>query len=294
MKQPLFRGAYTAMITPFTQEGSVDYDGLRANIVFQLNHGINGLVILGTTAETPTLTDDEKEKIITFTVTEVKGRVPVIVGTGTNSTEKTVHASRKAKELGATGLLIVTPYYNKPTDEGIYQHFAAVDRAVDLPLIVYNIAGRTGKNIATPLMKRLATLRHVVAVKEASGDLNQMMEVLQQIPNLTVLCGDDALTFPLMALGGQGIVSVVSNLIPKEMVHLCDLMLAGKTEEARALHFQLLPFFRAAFLETNPIPIKAAMNLKGYAAGGYRLPLCSMQEENFVKLKKVMQDMKLI
>jgi len=294
MTELKLQGAITAIITPFKEKGEVDYEGYRKNVQFQLENGINGLVVLGTTGETPTLNAEEKEKLINISVEEAKGKVPVIIGTGTNSTEKTVAESKKAEELGADALLVVTPYYNKPTNEGIYLHFKAVNDKVNIPIIVYNIAGRTGKNIETPVMKRLAGLSNIVAVKEASGNIDQMGDVLEQIPELTVLSGDDGLTFPLMAMGGKGIVSVASNLLPKEMVELCDLMLAGKTEEARKLHFKLLPFFSAEFIETNPIPIKAAMHLKGMAAGGYRLPMCELRPENLEKLKKVMQDMEIL
>ncbi|PIN86365.1 4-hydroxy-tetrahydrodipicolinate synthase [Candidatus Woesearchaeota archaeon CG10_big_fil_rev_8_21_14_0_10_44_13] len=289
-----FRGAMTAMVTPFTQDGEVDYEGFRKNIRFQLKNRINGIVVMGTTGESPTLNREEKEKLIRVSVEEAKGKTPVIIGTGTNDTAKCVDESRRAEELGADALLVVTPYYNKPTDEGIYLHFKAINDAVSIPIIVYNIAGRTGKNIETSVMKRLAGLKNIAAVKEASGNISQMMDVLEQVPGMTVLCGDDALTFPLMALGGEGIISVASNLLPAEMVQLCGLMLRGKTEEARKLHFRLLPFFKAEFIETNPIPIKAAMNMKGLAAGGYRLPMCEMRPENLQKLRKVMQDMKII
>ena len=289
-----FEGVMTALITPFTEEGDVDYEGFRENIRYQLGNSINGLVVLGTTGETPTLGDEEKEKLASITVEEAKGKVPVVVGTGTNSTEKTVAESKKAEELGADALLVVTPYYNKPTEEGIYQHFRAVNDAVSIPIIVYNIAGRTGKNIETHVMKRLAELENIMAVKEASGSISQITEVIEQIPELKVLAGDDAMTFPLMALGGHGVISVTSNIMPAEMSGLCSAMLEGKMEEGRKEHFRLLPFFRACFLETNPIPIKAAMKLKGLPSGDYRLPLCSMKDENLEKLRKVMQEMKLL
>lgn len=293
MAELKLQGALTAMITPF-KDGEVDIEGFRKNIRYQIEKGISGLVVLGTTGETPTLDEKEKEELIKVSVEESKGEVPVIIGTGTNSTEKTVSESKKAEELGADALLVVTPYYNKPTDEGIFQHFKAVDDAVSIPIIVYNIAGRTGKNIETPVLKRIAGLKNVIAVKEASGNINQMMDVLEHIPELTVLSGDDGLTFPLMALGGKGIISVASNLLPKEMAELCSLALKGDMEGARKMHFRLLPFFKAEFIETSPIPIKAAMNLKGLPAGGYRLPMCEMKQDNLEKLKKVMKDMKII
>ncbi len=293
MAELKLEGVMTALVTPFTEDGEVDYEGFRENLKYQMKNGIKGLVVLGTTGETPTLKPEEKEQLVKASVEEAKGKVPVIAGTGTNSTEKTVEESKKAEELGADALLVVTPYYNKPTEEGIYRHFKEVNDNVSIPIIVYNIAGRTGKNIETPVMKRLADLDNIKAVKEASGSISQITDVIHQIPGFRVLAGDDAMTFPLMALGGHGVISVTSNIMPAEMAGLCDAMLNGDMEGGRKEHFRLLPFFKACFLETNPIPIKEAMNIKGLPAGGYRLPLCRMRDENIEKLKEVMRGMKL-
>ena len=308
MKSPIkLQGTYTALVTPF-KNGVVDYEGFRKNIHFQLKEGINGLLVLGTTGETPTLTPQEKEELICITLKEVNGRVPVMVGAGSNSTEHTIAESKKAKEFGADMVLIVTPYYNKPTQEGIFRHFKAVTDNVDIPIVVYNIQGRTGMNIETATLKRIAELPTIIGVKEASGNVDQMGAVYQSIvaqqqitpqqnkhlQNFTLMSGDDALTLPCMSLGGQGVISVVSNLVPRPVVALVNAALEGDFAKAREIHYELLPLFKGAFIETNPIPIKAAMNMVGLAAGDYRLPMCEMQPENKEKLRKVLVEMKLL
>ncbi len=293
MKMEL-KGAITALVTPFLQDGSVDYRGLESNVQYQLDNGINGLLPLGTTGETPTLTLDEQKKIVESVVALAKGKVPIIVGTGSYDTKKTIEMTKHAEEWGADAALVVTPYYNKPTNKGLVMHFKAVAEAVKIPIVVYNIAGRTGKNIDTPTMKKIAEIPNIIAVKEASGDINQMMDVIQQIPKLTVMSGDDNMTFPLMALGGKGVISVISNLVPDKVAALTDAALAGEWEEARKIHYELLPLCRAAFIETNPIPIKAAMTMKGLAGGSYRLPMCEMEEANKEKLRQVLEQMQLL
>ena len=288
MKPIQFQGCMTAIVTPFTENGDVNYEGLRQNAEFQIRNGITGLVPLGTTGESPTIHDDEREKIIKTVVEAANGRVPVIVGTGTNSTEKTIKYTKQAKNLGADAALIVSPYYNKPTQEGLYQHFTTIATAADLPVIVYNIQSRTGVNIETTTLKKMAEHRNIVAVKEASGNLAQMMDVLDQLPgDFTVMSGDDNLTLPLMALGGKGVISVVSNLLPDKLSEMTRYALEGDFESARQIHFELLPIFKAAFIETNPIPIKEAMNIAGLPAGPCRLPLCRMMPQNEEKLKAV-------
>ncbi|PIN85622.1 MAG: 4-hydroxy-tetrahydrodipicolinate synthase [Candidatus Diapherotrites archaeon CG11_big_fil_rev_8_21_14_0_20_37_9] len=290
-------GTYTALITPF-KGGEVDYDGLKKNIQFQLDNGISGILPLGTTGETPTLTSEEKDKVIQVAVEVAKGKVPIMVGTGNYSTKNTIENTLRAKELGADIALIVTPYYNKPTQEGIYLHFKAVNDAVDIPIMVYNIQGRTGKNIETSTLNKIASLKNVIGVKEASGNVGQMTDVLELVcgghPDFNVMSGDDGLTLPLMALGGKGVVSVVSNLVPAQVVAMVDAAQKGDFEKARKLHFKLLPIFKGAFIETNPMPIKEAMNLCGMPAGGCRLPLCEMETQNREKLKQVLKEMKLI
>jgi 4-hydroxy-tetrahydrodipicolinate synthase len=283
MRQNMFRGVTTAMITPFLPDGSLDIEGLKRNTLHQLENGINGLLPLGTTGETPTLTDDEKEQVVRVVVEvtrEQGGQVPVLVGVGTNSTDKTIKYAKLAQDWGADALLVVTPYYNKPTQEGLVRHFHAVCEAVDLPIVVYNIKGRTGTNIETPTLKRIAENENVIGVKEASGDIHQMMEVLQDIPEIAVYSGDDGMTFPLTCLGGQGVISVVSNLLPAALVELVNESLAGNLAPARQLHFKLLPVFKAAFVESNPGPIKYAMNQLGLAAGPVRLPLVRVSESS--------------
>jgi 4-hydroxy-tetrahydrodipicolinate synthase len=241
------------------------------------------LLPLGTTGETPTLNHQEQEKIVRLVVEEVrtagKGN-PVMVGVGTNSTRKTIENAKNAQAWGADALLVVTPYYNKPTPAGIVAHFAAISEAADLPIVVYNIKGRTGTNIATPTLKQIAGQQNVIGVKEASGDINQMMDVLAEIPDFAVYSGDDGMTFPLICLGGQGVISVVSNLLPALVVEMVARALAGQVEQARELHFTLLPMFKAAFVESNPGPIKYAMDRRGLAAGPLRLPLVELLPAN--------------
>lgn len=287
------RGAFTALITPMNADGSVDFDGFRTLVRFQLESGISGLLPLGTTGETPTLDEDEEDKLIDIVIAEAKGKVPVIVGAGSNCTRDAVKYVKRAKQKGADYALVVTPYYNKPTDEGIFLHFRACAE-VGLPIIVYNIAGRTGKNISTPLLSRIAELPNIVGVKEASGDISQMMDVINTIArkrnDFTVLSGDDALTLPLAALGGDGVISVLSNIAPKEMTELTLAAISGDMDKARELHYRLLPAFRAAFIETNPVPLKAAMNMKGLPAGSLRLPMCSLLPENEEKVRTAFID----
>lgn len=282
------KGLYTVAITPFDEHGHLDEQGFRENLRFQLTHRVDGIVLLGTTGEAPTLTHEEQARIITIGAEEVKGKAVLMVGTGSYSTAEAIEKTAMAKKLGADVALIVTPYYNKPTQEGMYRHFKAIAEAVVLPICVYNIQGRTGTNMQTDTLARLAKIPQIISVKEASGNVSQMMEVIQQVaqyrPGFTVLSGDDALTLPLMALGGHGILSVVSNLCPQPMRQLVDACAKGDFAEARKLHYQLLPFFKAAFIETNPIPIKAAMQASGQAAGSCRLPLCDLMPENFEKL----------
>ncbi|MBI2971880.1 MAG: 4-hydroxy-tetrahydrodipicolinate synthase [Candidatus Aenigmarchaeota archaeon] len=283
-------GCITALVTPFDTALGVDYAGLRENVRFQIANGVSGLVPLGTTGESPTITDDEREKIVSAVVDEANGKAAVIVGAGTNSTEKTIKYARQAKDLGADAVLIVSPYYNKPTQEGLYRHFKAVNDAVAMPVIVYNIQGRTGVNIETPTLLRMSGLTNVRAVKEASGSISQMMDVIAQLPkDFIVLSGDDNMTLPLIAAGGRGVISVVSNLFPRMVSDMVSHALKGDFESARKLHYKLMPIFKTAFIETNPMPIKAAMNFAGMPAGGCRLPLCELQPQNAEKLKAVLR-----
>lgn len=286
-------GLYTALVTPFSPDLEVDYAVFRSLIKEQIAAGVHGVVILGTTGESPTILPEERQKLIQIAVEEAKKRIPIIVGTGSYSTKQTVLNNKQAQMLGADMALVVTPYYNKPTSEGLYRHFKEVAEQCDLPMILYNIQGRCAKNIDTPTLKRLALFPNIIGVKEASGSIEQMTEVIHTIleerPDFKIFSGDDALTLPLMALGGHGIISVVSNLAIKQMLALVKAALQGDFATARKHHYALFPLFRGAFLETNPIPIKEAMNLYGKKVGGYRLPLCEMTEENKAKLKKLLE-----
>lgn len=274
------KGLYTAVVTPFDAEGNIDHEGLRRNLRYQLTHGVDGIVIFGTTGEAPTLTAPEKEYIIEIAVEEVKGRAALLVGTGSYSTAQTIASNRQAQEWGADGALIVCPYYNKPTQEGIYRHFSAICEAVSLPICIYNHPGRCGQNLQTETLKRLAKIPSIIGVKEASGCISQMNEILEVIlkdrPDFCVVSGDDSLTLPLMALGGHGVISVVSNLVPGPIKELVQACLKDDFVKARDWNSRLFPLFKAAFIETNPIPIKTAMQYCGMAAGPCRLPLSDL------------------
>jgi 4-hydroxy-tetrahydrodipicolinate synthase len=289
------KGLYTAIVTPFDTQGKVDKEGLRRNLRYQLKHKVDGIVVLGTTGEDPTLNSQEKQMVVEIALEEVKGRATVLVGTGSYSTELTIAATKKAKEMGADGALIITPYYNKPTQEGLYRHFAAICEAVSIPVCIYNHHGRTGQNLQTETLQRLMQFSSIIGVKEASGNIMQFNEVIesawQHRPEFSIVSGDDALTFPLMALGGHGVISVASNLIPGPIQNLVQAALAGDFATARSWHYQLLPFFKATFIETNPIPIKTAMQLCGMAAGPCRLPLCDLTPANLDKLKQVVNSL---
>lgn len=278
------KGAFTALITPMKDNGDIDFDGWRRLIQFQLENGIDGLVPIGTTGETPTLDEAEEERLLEIVMKEAGGRVPVIAGSGSNSTRHAVLYTKRAKDFGAAAALVVTPYYNKPNDEGLLRHFEAV-ADVGIPVIVYNIASRTGRNIPTPLMEQLAKIPNIAGVKDASGDVNQMADVINTIKRrrdsaFTVLSGDDALTLPLLALGGDGVISVISNLVPARVAALVKAGLAGDFETARGIHYELLPLVKAAFIETNPVPIKRALLFAGLPAGPARLPLGRMSASN--------------
>jgi len=296
-----FRGAFTALITPMTDSGEVDYDGFRRLIEFQIGEGIDGIVPLGTTGETPTLIDDEEEKLVGVAVEAVKGRVPVVVGTGSNDTKYMVKYTERAKRLGADAAMVVTPYYNKPNDEGLFRHFEAA-AVVGIPIIVYNIASRTGRNIQTSLLERISRLPNIVGVKEASGDIGQMGDVLREVAAprraegkvFTVMSGDDAMTLPLSALGGDGVISVVANIVPAKVKALASACLTGDFGKARQIHFELLPLVKAVFIETNPVPVKQAAAWLGLPSGPTRLPLGKLSQVSEAVLKKTMTDLGLV
>ena len=291
----MFKGVFTAIITPFKDNGDIDELAFRKLIDFQLENGIHGLVPMGTTGESPTLTHDEHIEAIRIVTEQVKGKVPIIAGTGSNCTREAVNLTKKAKDLGVTASLQVAPYYNKPTQEGFYRHFLKLAESVDLPLIIYNIPGRSGKNIENSTTLKLAKHPNIIGVKEASGNINQMMELIRDKPeSFVVLSGDDIFTYPLMALGGSGVVSVASNIIPDRMVAFCEAALKGDFAAARKMHYELLPLFKAIFIETNPIPIKTSLALKGMVNEVFRLPMCPMLPENKEKLKTVLKQYDLI
>ena len=289
------KGCGTALVTPFTKSGGVDVEALRRLVQFQLREGIDFLVPCGTTGEAPTLEHEEYFGVIRVVVEEAGRKVPVLAGVGGNGTHKIVALVQEVAGLGVQGILSVAPYYNKPTQEGLYQHFAAIADSTDLPVILYNVPGRTSSNIEPATVARLARIPNIVGIKEASGSITQQMELVGAVPpDFKVLSGDDAFTFPLMALGGVGVISVVSNEVPGRVTRLAHLMLEGKFEEARKLHFELLPLFQANFIETNPIPVKAALAMMGMIEEVYRLPMCPMKPENRLRLEKAMAALGLL
>ena len=292
----MFKGAITAIVTPFKEDESLDLDALKRLVEFQIRNKIDGIVPCGTTGESPTLNYEEHEEVIETVIGAVNGRVPVIAGTGSNCTKEAIEMTIKAADAGADASLQVCPYYNKPTPEGLFRHFSAIARAVDIPIIIYNIKGRTGINMETATLARLAREHsNIVAVKEASGDINQMQDVLNTLPKeFDVLSGDDNMTFPLMKLGGKGVISVASNIIPNEIHNLAEYALKGDFAKAEELHNRLMPLFKGIFIETNPTPIKAALAMKGMIKESYRLPMCEMQPENKIKLKEILQGLKII
>jgi len=290
----MFKGSFVAIVTPF-RNGGLDEEALRQLLEFQISQGTNGIVPCGTTGESPTLSHEEYERVIEITVETVNRRVPVIAGTGFNSTDKTIEATRFAKKAGADGALIVTPYYNRPTPEGIYQHFAAVARAVDLPIVVYNIPGRTGTNILPDTMARLATIDTVVGVKESTGSLQQAQEMIKQCGDqLSVLSGDDWATLPLLAVGGRGVISVTANIAPRQVATVISEWEKGNVAAARELHYKLWPIHSTLFIETSPTPVKTALGLMGKISPEVRLPLAPMLPPNRTKLEAVLKDFGLL
>ena len=283
------KGCGTALVTPFTRNEALDVPALRRLVQFQLREGIDFLVPCGTTGETPTLEHEEYLGVIRVVLEEAEGKVPVIAGVGGNNTKKVAALAQEVSAVGVQGILSAAPYYNKPTQEGMYQHFKAVAEATDLPVVLYNVPSRTSSNIEPATVARLSKIPNIIAIKEASGSITQQMEVLNQVePGFRVVSGDDSFTFPLMALGGHGIISVISNEIPGAMTRMAHLLLDGHYDEARKLHFQLLPLMQVNFIETNPIPVKAALAMMGMIEEVYRLPMCPMKPENRAKLEKVL------
>jgi 4-hydroxy-tetrahydrodipicolinate synthase len=291
----MFTGCGTALVTPFADDGSLEEGTLRDLVRRQIEAGINFLVPCGTTGESPTLTRAEHLRVVEITLEEAKGVVPVLAGAGGYNTREVIELAQELEALGADGILSVTPYYNKPTQEGLYQHYRAIASAVGLPIIVYSVQGRTGVNVEPATVKRLAGIDNVVGVKEASGNISQMAAILHQVPErFAVLSGDDSVTIPLMALGGQGIISVVSNEIPAEMTALAQACLKGDFAAARAVQRKYLPLMEVNFVESNPIPVKAAMALMGLLKPVWRLPLVAPQPASLARIEKVLQDVGLL
>ena len=290
----MFTGCMTALITPFAG-GDVDHRALADLIEAQIAGGVHGVVPCGSTGEAATLTHDEHIAIVREVVRLVRGRVPVIAGTGSNSTAEAIRLTRAAEEAGADGALLISPYYNKPTQEGIYRHYAAVAEATRLPLIVYNIPGRTSSNISAETMGRLSRIPNVVGVKEASGSLAHVLEVIQASgPDFAVYSGDDILTLPIMAAGGKGVIAVTANLVPRDFATLAEALLAGDLERGRTLMRRLLPLVQATSLEVNPLPVKTALAMMGRCAEEFRLPLTCMSAPARATLEKVLREYELV
>jgi 4-hydroxy-tetrahydrodipicolinate synthase len=289
MTRTPWTGCGTALVTPFTASGALDEAALRRLTRRQIDGGIHFLVPCGTTGECPTLTDAERARVVGIVAEEAAGRVPVLAGAGGYNTEEVIQAARMMGRAGASGILSVTPYYNKPTQEGLFQHYRAIADAVDLPIIVYNVPGRTGCNVEVATLVRIAALPHIAGVKEASGNMAQIAEVCRAVPaDFVVLSGDDALTLPVMAIGGRGVISVASNQVPSEMVRLVELAEAGDFTAARAAHNGLLPLMQINFVEANPIPVKAAMAMMGLLTERYRLPLVPPSDVSRARIAAVL------
>jgi len=289
----MFKGSIVAIVTPFSSQGKkIDEKKLGDLIEFHIKNGTSGIVPCGTTGESATLSFEEHDRVIEITIEQTKKRVPVIAGTGSNSTEEAMMLTKHAAKAGADASLQVSPYYNKPTQKGLYEHFKAIANSVEIPIILYNIASRTGVNIEPETIAELAhDCKNIIGVKEASGNLDQMSRIKQLCPeNFELISGDDSLTLPVLSIGGTGVISVVANIVPKDVANLVSEFEKGNFKRAKELHFKLLPLIKAMFIETNPIPVKTAMGLLGMCEPDLRLPMCSMLPENLDKLKKALID----
>ncbi len=289
----MWTGCGTALVTPFDKNGNVDEAGVRRLAKRQIEAGIHFLVPCGTTGESPTLSEDERVRVVELVVEEAAGKVPVLAGAGGYDTREVVHVGKRMRKAGAQGILSVTPYYNKPTPEGLYQHYSAIAEGVGLPLIVYNVPGRTGVNVEPKTLARLATIPNIVGVKEASGNMGQICEVCRSAPeNFIVLSGDDSLTLPVMSVGGRGIISVASNGVPAEMAKMVELAEANDFASARRIHATLMPFLTVNFIEANPMPIKSAMAMMGLLEERYRLPMVPPLEASKEKIAAVLEQLR--
>jgi len=287
-----FGQVLTAMVTPFDQNGDVDFDATRALVNYFIENGTDGLVVAGTTGESPTLSTEEKIELFKFVVDVVGGRIPVIAGTGSNNTRASISLTKQAEATGVDGIMLVAPYYNKPSQEGMYQHFTAIAESTSLPVMLYNIPGRSVVNMSVETIVRLSQIPNIVAIKEANGNLDAMAEVISQTPSdFTLYSGDDGLTLPVLSIGGAGVVSVASHIIGNEMQEMINLFKNGKIEEAAAAHRKLLPIMNALFAAPNPTPVKAALNLKGIKVGGVRLPMVPLTPEETNTLQSVLHQL---
>ena len=284
----------TAMVTPFDQNGEVDFNATRNLVDYLIENGTDGIVVAGTTGESPTLSSEEKVTLFQFVVAVVNGRVPVIAGTGSNNTRASISLTKQADEAGVDGIMLVAPYYNKPSQEGMYQHFKAIAESTSLPIMIYNIPGRCAVNISVETLVRLSQLPNIVAVKEASGNLDAMAEIISRTPSdFSLYSGDDGLTLPVLAIGGTGVVSVASHVIGNEMKDMIQLFKNGQVQEAASAHRRLLPIMKALFTAPNPAPVKAALNINGVNVGGLRLPLLPLSDEEKSALQAVLPARKI-
>ncbi|TAL17720.1 4-hydroxy-tetrahydrodipicolinate synthase [bacterium] len=285
----MFRGAITALVTPF-RNGKIDEEAFRSHIDWQIAQGIHGIVPCGTTGESATLSHEEHRRVVEIAVEEAKGRVPVIAGTGSNNTSEAVALTLHAKKAGASAALMITPYYNKPSPEGMYLHYKKVAEESAFPIIVYNVPGRTAVNLAPETVARISKVPGIVGIKEATGNLEQVSRIIELCgESFDVFSGDDATNLPLLALGGCGVISVVSNLAPRDMSAMCEAFFAGDIKKARELHYKMAPLARDLFVEVNPVPVKAALGMMGRIEDTVRLPLCQLREESFKKLRKTVE-----
>ncbi|MGG3466820.1 4-hydroxy-tetrahydrodipicolinate synthase [Neobacillus pocheonensis] len=289
-----FGQVLTAMVTPFDQNGDVDYNETKNLVNYLIANGTDGLVVAGTTGESPTLTTEEKIELFKFVVDVVGGRIPVIAGTGSNNTRASISLTKLAVEAGVDGIMLVAPYYNKPSQEGMYHHFKAIAESTSLPVMLYNIPGRSVVNMSVETIVRLSAIDNIVAIKEASGNLDAMAEIINQTPSdFTLYSGDDGLTIPVLAIGGAGVVSVASHIIGNEMQDMVNNFKNGRVQEAAAAHRQLLPIMKALFAAPNPTPVKAALNLSGVKVGGVRLPLVALNDKELTALQQVLPGSKI-
>ena len=289
----IFKGSCVALVTPFNEKG-VDFDRLKELINWHIENKTDSILVCGTTGEGSTMSLEEKKEVITFTVKEVNGRVPVIAGTGTNNTRASIDMSIFAENAGVDGLLVITPYYNKTSQKGLYAHFEAVNNAVKTPIILYNVPSRTNMNISPEMLLKLSSLNNIVAIKEASGDFSQIAQMRALCPNIDIYSGNDDQIVPLLSLGGVGVISVLANICPKETHDMCQFYFDGEVEKAKDLQLQYLDVINKLFIETNPIPVKTAMKLINKDCGELRLPLCEMEENNFKSLKNSLEKQNLL